>query len=217
MLDERIRKYVNLTNVLFVVFLLYTILVRFIDVKPIGPADSKVGWAKLNGAIHKAVGFNMAWYQITKYLGYVIILIALGTIAYGIFQFVTRRRLKRVDTRLIVLGFMYVLTGIIYVFFEIVVINRRPVIINDKLAASYPSTHTLLAIVIVLCIMLWLKDRIESDLIRYIFFAACILLVATVVIGRIISGVHWFTDIIGALILGAALVSLYARTIDGMR
>ena len=217
MFDKNIKKYLSVTNILFIVFLLFTLLVKVIDVKAIGPEGSKVGWAALNGAFHNAVGVNMTWYQITKVLGYMIILIALGTIAYGCYQFFIERSIKNVDTRLVVLGFVYVLTGVIYLLFELVVINRRPVIINDKLSASYPSSHTLLAVVIVLCIMLWLKDRITNDLIRYIFFAACIMLVATVVIGRIISGVHWLTDIIGGLIIGAALVSLYMKTIEDIR
>ena len=112
---------------------------------------------------------------------------------------------------------MYVFIAFAYAVFELIVINRRPVVVNGSIAASYPSSHTLLAVSVVLCIMFWLKDRIENYIIRYVFIVASIMLTATVVIGRLLSGYHWFTDILGGIILGAAIVSLYVRTIEDMR
>ena len=199
-----------------VVFLLYTLLIKFVDVKAIGPNDSKVGFATLNKAFHNLTGLNMTWYQITKYAGYMVFVIAFATLAYAVFQFIYYGRINKVDKKLLVLLMMYVLIAIAYIFFEIVVINRRPELINGKLSASYPSSHTFLAVSVIPCVVLWLKDRIEDYLIAYIFYGASVLLTAFIIIGRTISGVHWITDIIGGLLLGAVITTLYAKTIEDM-
>lgn len=101
-----------------------------------------------------------------------------------------------------------------YLFFEQVVINYRPVLLGEELEASYPSSHTIL----VVCIMdtaAMQICRLFSDKKKLYLGMKCvsILLIVVTVIGRLLSGVHWFTDIVGGLLLSGALIVLYRAVI----
>ncbi len=198
--------------ILLAAFLFFTLLVKIVDVKPIGPQGSRVGFAALNQAMRDLIGDSGAWYTVTELMGYA----ALGVVALlglmGLIQLVQRKSLRKVDAALLVTGAYFVLVLAIYVLFDKVVINCRPVLEDGKLEASYPSSHTVLA----LCVMgaaallagRWLKGR-ALGLVRL----GCVLFMAVMVIGRLLSGVHWFTDILGGILLSAALISLYARAL----
>lgn len=205
------------TAVLLILFLIFTLLVLNVDVRPIGPENSEVGFAALNGAFHKATGFSQGWYKATQIAGYLSLVVAAAFAIYAVFQLIMRRSLKKINRSLLCLMCVYVLVGILYVLFEKVIVNYRPVILDaaEGLEASYPSSHTLLAISI-----LGTGIRILPELITKnkkflrILQTALLLLMLFVVIGRLISGVHWITDILASLILGSSMITLFeaART-----
>lgn len=58
-------------TVLLVSFVLWTLAVKFIDVQPIGPEGSVVGFATVNRFVHGLTGANMSLYNITDLLGLV--------------------------------------------------------------------------------------------------------------------------------------------------
>lgn len=130
-------------------FVLWTVLVSFVDVRAIGPNGSSVGFAALNGYVHKFTGVNFHLYTITDWLGLVTIGVAFGVAMLGLAQWIKRKSLLKVDRSLLVLGGFYVVVLVAYIFFEIVVINYRPVLIDGYLEASYPSSTTML----VMCVM----------------------------------------------------------------
>lgn len=201
---------IALSGILFLVFILFTGIVLFVDVQPIGPDGSSVGLATINHAFAKQVGVHLLWYQITDWLGLVAIGVALGFAVLGLVQLLTRKSIKKVDSQIIVLGVFYGLVILIYAFFEIIIVNYRPILMDGMLEASYPSSHTIL----VLCIMstaLTMFDYLLSrkKVLRYILSAAAIIIMAVTVAGRLICGVHWLTDIIAGIILSAALVALF--------
>jgi undecaprenyl-diphosphatase len=96
-----------------------------------------------------------------------------------------------------------------YLFFEIFVINYRPVLIEGILEASYPSSTTLLAMCVMPTAAIQLNRRIKS--IKFRKAAVCSINIFTVfmVLARLISGVHWLTDIIGGIFLSMGLVLIY--------
>ena len=202
------RKNIIIVVLLFFIAVLYTILVKFVDVKSIGPNTSSVGFSTVNGFFHDILGLNMTWYKITKYLGLVPFLFVAFYGLNGVIQLLKNKSLKKVDKRLLFLGGFYILVGITYLFFEKVIINYRPVLMDGVLEASYPSSHTMLAICICLSSLLISKYYVKDNYLK-IFNIFTILLMIILVVGRFLSGVHWFSDILGGIIISLFLVSLF--------
>ena len=190
-------------------FALWTVAVSVIDVKAIGPGESSVGFATLNGFVHGLTGVHMSLYTITDWLGLVPIGVAFGFGVLGFMQLVKRKSILRVDSSIIILGVFYVVVMAIYALFEIVVINYRPVMINGYLEASYPSSTTMLVMCVMPTATMQLNGRIKNKLIKRFTTFIIYAFVAFMVIGRLISGVHWISDIIGGIILSVGLVLIY--------
>lgn len=194
---------------LLTAFLLWTAAIQFVDVRPIGPQGSSVGFAAMNQFVHNLTGVHMSLYHITDWLGLIPLVFVLGFGLLGLVQWVKRRHLFRVDFDLLVLGGFYLAVFAAYTLFEIFVVNYRPVLIHGFLEASYPSSTTMLALCVMpTAIMQW-NTRIKHKMLRRCVTAAASAFMVFLVIGRLIAGVHWFTDIVGGVLLSAGLVSLY--------
>jgi undecaprenyl-diphosphatase len=110
---------------------------------------------------------------------------------------------------LFVLGAFYIAVIVAYIFFEMVVINYRPVLINGYLEASYPSSTTMLVACVMPTAIMQLNSRIKNKTIKKCVICIISAFIAFMVIGRLVSGVHWFSDIIGGILLSAGLVTAY--------
>lgn len=200
---------------LLAAFVLWTALVRCVDVRAIGPLGTRVGFASLNAAFHGLTGVHRILYEITDWLGLIPIAAALGFALLGLAEWIKRRSLAKVDRSILVLGAFYILVIAIYIFFELVVINYRPVLIEGYLEASYPSSTTLLTLCVMPTAALELGARIKSAAKRRCTVILLSAFVAFVVIGRLLSGVHWLSDIIGGALVSGGLVMLYDAFRDG--
>ena len=194
---------------LLAVFVLWTVLIRFVDVEAIGPRQSSVGFATLNGYIHNLTGVNMSLYIITDWLGLVPIGVAFGFAVLGIVQCIKRKSLLKVDRSILTLGGFYIVVMAVYILFEIVVINYRPTLIDGYLESSYPSSTTILVMCVMPTAMMQLRTRIKNDLFRRCVMLTITVFITFMVIGRLVSGVHWITDIIGGALLSSAIVLMY--------
>ncbi|MCI5874487.1 MAG: phosphatase PAP2 family protein [Clostridiales bacterium] len=208
-MKKRNKKNFGIAIGLLVTFVVWTIAICYLDVQTIGPKGSSVGFATLNGFFHNLTGVHMQIYTITDWLGLVPLCFVLGFALLGLIQLVKRRSLFKVDYSILVLGGFYIIVMAAYVFFEIFVINYRPVLIEGCLEASYPSSTTMLVMCVMPTAVMQLNERIGKKRLRKMI--ACILSIFTVfmVVGRFLSGVHWMTDIIGGALLSAGLVMLY--------
>ena len=194
---------------LLAAFALWTIAVGWIDLQPIGPRGSAVGFATLNGFVHDFTGTHMTLYIITDWLGLVPVAFGLGFAVLGLVQWIRRKSILKVDRSILILGGFYVVTLAAYLFFESCVVNYRPVLIGGFLEASYPSSTTLLVLCVMPTAMMQLRQRIKQSVLRRCVSIAVTAFIAFMVIGRLISGVHWLTDIIGSILLSAGLVMMY--------
>ncbi len=194
---------------MLVAFVLWTVLISFIDVSAIGPLESSVGFATINKLVHSLTGVNMSLYNITDWLGLVPIGFAIGFTLFGIIQWIKRKNIKKVDYSIFVLGGFYIVVIIIYFLFEIFVVNYRPVLINGYLEASYPSSTTMLVLCVMPTTIMQFNHRIKNNIFKQCITIAIITFITFMVIGRLVLGVHWFTDIVGGAMLSSGLVFFY--------
>ena len=201
--------------ILLAAFIVFTLVVAFVDRASIGPDGvSTVGLSHLNRSVQRLIGRNQTAYRASKCLG----LLALATVPFyaaaGLFQLIRRRSLKALDRSLIILALYYLLIALCYLFFEKLAINYRPVFEADgTLEPSYPSSHTLLGICLpgasLLICRHWLKEAGHSA--SAVAATVLHLLISLgIVLCRLLSGVHWFTDIIGSILLALALLFAFA-------
>lgn len=198
---------------LLAAFALWTLVLGFVDVKAIGPQGSTVGFATVNGFVHGLTGVHMPLYTITDWLGLVPIGFCMGFAVLGLIQWIARKGLARVDDSLFVLGGFYIVVMAAYLFFETVTVNARPVLINGYLETSYPSSTTLLVLCVMPTAAMQLRGRIRNIPCRRWACGALWAFTTFMVVGRLLSGVHWVTDIVGGGLLSAGLVRLYRGAI----
>lgn len=199
---------------LFILFVIFTILVKFVGVEPIGPLGSKVGLAGLN-ELFMLSSNNKVWDIISDVIMVLALCSALAFVVLGVVQLIKRKSLKKVDKNLYVLAGLYAVIVCFYVLFELVVINNRPILENGELVASFPSTHVLLVTTLAFAALSQLgKFYIPNKNTMFIIDDVIIILETLLVVSRMLSGVHWFTDIIGALLLAAALVFIHNGVIE---
>ena len=204
------KKYLWLSLAMLAAFALWTLFVSVADVQPIGPNGSSVGLAHINGWFHNFTGVNMTLYHITDWLGLVPVAFGFGFAVLGLKQWIQRKHILKVDRSILVLGLYYILVLAAYLLFEEFVINYRPVLIAGYLEASYPSSTTLLVLCVMPTAVMQLNSRIGNSFLRNLVSKSIMLFVAFMVVGRLISGVHWLTDILGGILLSSGLVWLYS-------
>ena len=195
-------------------FVLWTVLILLVDVQPVGQNGTNIGFAAFNTWFHKITGVHMTLYTVTDWLGLVPILICVCFGVLGLIQLIRRKSLMKVDPDIILLGIYYILVIIGYLVFEMVPINYRPVLINGYLEASYPSSTTLLVLSVMPTLKYQVDRRSENVNVRRITTVFVILFSAFMVIGRLVSGVHWATDIAGSVLLSAGLFLLYVSAVS---
>ncbi|MDE7425945.1 MAG: phosphatase PAP2 family protein [Lachnospiraceae bacterium] len=206
-----------ITGALFLAFILYTIAVKVVDVQAVGPENSNIGFATINRAVFIFFGDNPFWYNVTEVTGILALLVAAAFGLLGVAQLVTKKSITKVDTDIIILGGFYVLVMIFYVLFEVFIINYRPVILEEGLEASYPSSHSMLVFCIMITAIMQFRSRISEKRVLLIAEIVSIVIISVTVLGRLVSGVHWFTDILGGVLLGTALVMLYYSAVECMK
>lgn len=196
--------------ILLAAFGLWTLAVRYVDVQAIGPRDSAVGFAALNGWFHSLTGVNMALYTVTDWLGLVPVVFGFGFAVFGLVQWIRRKNIWKVDRSILALGVFYMAVLGAYLLFEEWVINYRPVLIEGYLEASYPSSTTLLTLCVMPTAEMLLRHRLQKPWITVAITAFTVFMV----LGRLLSGVHWLTDIVGGVLLSGSLVMAYGAVIE---
>ena len=195
-------------------FALWTALICGVDVRAVGPNGTSVGFAAFNRWFHRLTGVHMSVYAATDWLGLAAIAVCLCFGALGVAQLVRRKSLLRVDADIILLGLYYILVVLAYLLFEMCPINYRPILINGVLEASYPSSTTLLVLSVMPTLKFQIDRRADKPLVRIVTGIFVAAFSAFMVIARLLAGVHWATDIIGAVFLSMGLFLLYRYAVS---
>ena len=209
------KKRLSAGIIMAALFAAFTYLVTTYDIAAVGPQGTEVGFSHINSRFHEMTGVNMGWYEVTDVLGYAAIALAALFAVAGLVQMIRRRSLLKVDREIISLGVLFVAVIAFYVGFEKFIINYRPVIMPGEIypEASYPSSHTMLVCAVMGAAMIltgrYIRSRFLAGLLRVLFAAVMVMTVC----GRLYCGVHWLTDIIGGLLLSAALLLLFSAAV----
>ena len=202
-----------ISTILILLAVVFTILVKVVDVGSVGVNGTNIGFSTLNKFIFDKIGVNMMWYYITDWLGLIPIFIALVYALMGLVQLLKRRSLFKADKDIMVLGLFYIIVIFIYIFFEKVIVNYRPILIDDLLEASYPSSHTLMTLCLCGSSIIFNKRNFSNFFSKIINILSVFIIVVTV-IGRLLSGVHWFTDIVGGILIASALLMCFYSVLE---
>ena len=194
---------------LITAFIIWTILIQIVDVQSVGVNGTDVGFATINCWFHKLTGENMAIYYITDWMGLIPILSCMIFGVVGFIQLIKRKSLLKVDLDIIFLGIYYIVVILAYLFFEMIPINYRPILIEGTMEVSYPSSTTLLVLSVMPTVSFQNHRRIKNITIRNVIYIFIVLFSLFMVIGRTVSGVHWLTDIIGSILFSIGLYLIY--------
>ena len=213
------KKQININLLLSIIllgcFVVWTIMLKTVDVQAIGANDTDIGLATLNISFFNAVGVNEIGDKLSDLLFYPIIGSALIFVLIAIIQLIKRKSVFKIDKELICALFGYLTIILFYLVFEIVIINYRPILIEGQIEASYPSSHTMISSFILLTeiylTLYFLKGK--NKILKYSIVALISLILIAVVVLRTISGMHWLSDIIGALFLSTGLYFLYVYVV----
>jgi len=206
-----LRRGLVIALILFLIFLGFTFAVKHVDRAAVGFGGETIGLSHLNASVQKTFPFEQSCYKITQFLGYFCLMLAGANAVISLLDLIRAKKLRNMTKRYLVTMFFYAVVVMFYALFEVIVINNRPIAAE----ASYPSSHTVLA----LCVF-----YSEFVLLRYcakrnafwamILRIACIVAMVAMAVLRLLSGVHWFTDIIGAVLLSSALIVAYKSIVD---
>ena len=192
-------------------FIVFSLWIRLFDVQPVGPEGSAIGFAGLNVAVHELFGMHLFWYKLTQLLGVTAIAVAAVFAVVGFIQLVQRKSLLKVDKKILMLGVIYILVILLYVLFEKIPFNYRPVVLDpaEGLEPSYPSTHTMIILTIFGTAIGVIGDYLKNAKLVLLLKIICLVIMAVTIVGRLICGVHWFTDIAGGVIISLFFINLF--------
>ena len=210
---RKTKRIVSVGILLLAAFAVWTFLIQTVDVQQIGPRQSAVGFATGNGWFHRLTNVHWMLYTLTDWLGLVPIVVCLLFAYVGLAQLVQRRSLLKVDLDILLLGVYYVLVIFAYLLFEMIPLNYRPVLIEGILEASYPSSTTLLVLSVMPTLHFQAERRLKNSALRRCIRVLTVLFSVFMVVERLLSGVHWLTDIVGAILLSGGLFLLYKASV----
>ncbi len=208
-MKKKIRNNYLISTLFFALFVLFTVLVKSVDVNPVGPQGSLIGFSTINIFVFEFLGQSSVCYIISEVIGYAAIIIALIFTVLGFLQMAQRKSILKTDFEILALGALYVLTVFAYIFFEVIVVNYRPVLVEGLLEASYPSSHTILVIVILGSAIMQIDWHIKNKRLKTTLKVLLLIAIIATVFGRLASGLHWFTDVVGGVLLASFLSGLY--------
>ena len=208
-MQKKFLTYSIIAGVLLILFCALTVSLTFVDVREAGESGAPVGFATLNEAVFEALGQDEISLKLSDLCG-VLMIAAVGAFGVtGLVQVIRRKGILRADKELYVMAGGLALLAVAYLFFEVVVINCRPVLEEGELAASYPSSHAMLAVSVAGMGAAYLYRRIQCRCWRTSPSMSLISLATVTTLLRLEAGVHWLTDIVGGVLIGLVITFAY--------
>lgn len=195
---------------LLLAFILLFVFVKTVDVSVLGENSTNIGLTFMNKPFYEShKTLNGTFYKLSKYLGYLSFLMIAFFAGIGLIQFIKRKKFLEVDKDILILGIVYIFTLALYFFFDFVPVNVRPIIVEDPMEASFPSSHTLMGVVVFGTAIYEILKRFTNKYLKYVLTTVSGILMLLMIAFRTLSGVHWISDIVSGIVLGLFIVSLF--------
>lgn len=197
------------TVFLFACFAIYTVLTKTVDVGD-RLSGTKLGFSTINRFFQERYSYNAGYVNIAQYLGFAALGVALSFVLLGISQLISSKSFTAVAPCLYVLGGFYTIVFVCYMLFDRIAVNYSPVSIEGVLKPSYPAIPSVVGICIFVSASImfeslsWKAEGLKNAIKVFSAFLAIVLLIATMS-----SGMYWFTDVVGCVLLSLALLALF--------
>ena len=149
----------------------------------------------------------MQWELITNIILAISILTLAIFVCLGIYQWVTRKSLKKVDPELLWMPLPLALMALTYLIFEyIFVLNTRP---NGSGEPSFPSTHVMVVTTIFFLVTMILPKYVKNKTARVILEVLMVIMIGLNATGRVLANMHWPVDVIGGIAFAFIFTEIY--------
>ena len=188
-------------------FVVLTVTLLCVDVQ--SAATGPIGWATINLWWRDLLGVQNIWHLISDIIVGVTLLALVGMLVWQFVIILRGKSLRALTLRWWVFDITIIVLGLCYLLFQFVVINYRPIVLDGIAEVSYPSSHILLVATLWPLILCMCRQGIKSLTWRRILLICGWLMLVLGVIARLCCGYHWFTDVLGALLLSTVLVTWF--------
>ena len=200
-MKKRFNLYVIL-GICFLALFLGLFGLLFLDRAQIGQVG-EVGLSKFNNIIKYK--YNLAWQVIADIFLYLGLAFVLFVAVIAFIQLIKRKSLLKVDRFIVIFGIFFLLAIFIWIMFDkVIIVNYRP-IYHSEAESSFPSTHTFLVVFIYLSAHNIATIISDDKRLKYGSLALAIVISFIVSISRVLSGMHYITDVIAGIFLGLSL------------
>ena len=194
-------------------FIVWTWMIQVIDVKVAGESQTLIGFSTLNLWFHQLTGVHWWMYTQSDWLSLIPLFICVIFATLGAIQLFQRKSIRKVDIDLLLLGVYYSAVIGCYVLFEKIPINYRPVLIEGRMEASYPSSTTLLVLSVMATFLFQIQKRLKHSSLRHLLSFLAVVFCVLMIGARLWCGVHWCTDILGAVFFSTGAYCLYLSSV----
>lgn len=148
----------------------------------------------------------MQWELITN----IILISSFITLAVfailGIYQWATRKSIKKVDREILWMPLPIILMAIVYFIFEFFPVATRP---NGSGESSFPSTHVMVVTTIFFMVTIIIPKYVKSTVAQIVLELIMVVLISLTCTGRILSDMHSLGDVIGAIFFAFVFSEIY--------
>lgn len=149
----------------------------------------------------------MEWDKITNIILLTSFAVLAVFVGLGLYQWITRKSLKKVDKRILFVPIPLALMAATYFIFDkILILNTRP---DGSGEPSFPSTHVMVVATIFFLTTLNLNKYVKQKPLQFIIELLMLILLALTCAGRVLADKHWLSDVIGALVFAFIFSVIY--------
>ena len=188
-----------------------TVSIKLIDVKLYSVTNSYIGLYSINKLFvftYNISNINIFFEIISNFLFIFCLIIILLKLSFIFYEYVKNKKVSKTNINFLIHFILMILIWII--FDKIIIINYRPILINNKLEGAFPSTHVMVS---TFTLLFFAYNQKNKKIIFYIIITSLIILQS---ISRILLQMHWFTDVLGGLLIGTLLFLTYLRRENGI-